>query len=54
MKRELFFTSLIFAIVGWGMFVLDKIVNNSSTDVTTIGVIAGVLGLFGISISLTE
>lgn len=52
--KSLFWESLVFTLVGWGMYALDKFINESLTEVSTIGIMAGVLGLFGIIYSLVK
>lgn len=54
MKSKLFWSSLIFSIAGWIMVGADKIINFPSTEVSRVGVFAGVLGIFGIILSLTD
>lgn len=52
--KKIFWSGLIFAIVGWVMYGIDHWINNPTTDVSTIGLVAGVLGLFFIVSSLID
>ena len=54
MNIRLFWSSLIFSVGGWVMYFIDKRINNPQTDASIIGILVGVLGIFGLVLSITE
>jgi len=54
MNVSLFWSSLLGSVAGWIMYGTDKWINSSATDMTTIGILVGIIGIFGIVLSLTE
>ena len=54
MDKKLFWGSMVFAIIGWTMYGIDKWVTSLPTDISQIGMLVGVLGLFGIMVAFTS